>query len=155
MSTRIIDNQNRLLHEELTQSISENSRVKICVNYFSYNALFTLIESFANCQSIEILINSNSFEAEKSQFVYDIAENETNSQLQSHYRLNLVAEFAKTKLQLRKGNTGGNSFVVIDGKVFQLSPNNLNEPTLGYIKDGKPYMITMLEDNPHYSPHFN
>lgn len=143
----IINNQDTLLHEEIAKLITHTTRVKMCVNYFSYNALYTLIESFSECQSIEILINSDSFESNIRQFIYDVAENETNSQLQAYYRLNLVTEFAKTKLQLRKGRTGGNSFIVIDDKAFQLSPHNLNEPALGHIKDAQFYMITMFDDS--------
>ena len=142
----IVNNQDTLLHEEMGRYITAASTVKMCVNYFSYNALYTLIESFGVCHSIEVLINSDSFEENKCRFIYDTAENETNSQLQSHYRLNHVTEFAKTSLSLRKGRTGGNSFIVIDGKTFQLSPHNLNEPTLGYIKDAQFYMITQFKD---------
>ena len=54
----IVDNQETLLHEEIVRSISVNSMVKICINYFSYNALYNLIDSFGACQSIEITATS-------------------------------------------------------------------------------------------------
>ena len=142
----IVNNQDTLLYEEMERYITATSKVKMCVNYFSYNALYTLIESFGACHSIEVLINSDRFEENKKQFIYDAAENETNSQLQSHYRINQVMEFAKTKLSLRKGRTGGYSFIVIDGKTIHLSHHNFNEPALGHIKDAQLYMITMYDD---------
>ena len=110
----IINNQDTLLHEEIVGSITVKSKVKMCINYFSYNALYNLIDSFGACQSIEVLINNDSFESKKPLFVYDVSENETNMELQSHHRIGKVLEFAKTKLTLRKGRTGGNSFIVID-----------------------------------------
>lgn len=45
----IVNNQDTILHEEMERCITATSKVKMCVNYFSYNALYTLIESFGAC----------------------------------------------------------------------------------------------------------
>lgn len=143
----IINNQDKLFIEEITQKLQFNSVVKICSNSFSFNAIYDLIEFLKDCKSVEILIQKDDFETKKSQFIKDVLENETNNKLQSYYRLKQVIEFIEEFVVLRQGITGGSSFMVIDDKAFQFAPNKFNEPTLGVIKDGKPYMIFEIDDS--------
>jgi len=143
----VINNQDILFYNELIQIIKPNSTVKICVNNFSFNAIFDLLEPFQNCKSIELLIQITDFDLQKASFVKDLSENETNAKLQTYYRLRQVLDFIEKSVSVKKGITGGNSFIIIDSQSFQFAPNNFNETTLGLIKDGKPYMIFGLEDS--------
>ena len=143
----MINNQDVIFFNELINNIKPNSTVKICVNNFSFNAVFDLLEPFQNCKSIEILIQKTDFDLQKSSFVKDLSENETNAKLQTYYRLRQVLDFVEKFVFVKKGITGGNSFIIVDDKSFQFAPNNFNETTLGLIKDGKPYMIFGLEDS--------
>ncbi|EPH12280.1 hypothetical protein HMPREF9713_01121 [Myroides odoratimimus CCUG 12700] len=142
----LINNQDKILMSELERLINSNSVVNICVNTFSFNAIYDLLEAFKRCEILNILINQENINHKKELFIQEISENETNSKLQSHYRLNKIVE-ESSKFSFRKGTTGGNSFIIVDDKVFQISPNSLNEPTLGIIKDGKPYMILEIDDS--------
>ncbi|MCO7722406.1 DEAD/DEAH box helicase [Myroides odoratimimus] len=141
----LINNQDKILISELEYSINTNSIVSICVNSFSFNALYDLLEILKQCKVVNILINQEAF-ANKKLFIHDISENETNSKLQGFYRLNKIVQEA-LNFNVKKGATGGLSFVIVDDKVFQISPNNLTEPTLGIIKDGRPYMILEIDDS--------
>ncbi|SEM18311.1 Superfamily II DNA or RNA helicase, SNF2 family [Chryseobacterium taichungense] len=143
----MINNQDILFYNELIQIIKPNSTVKICVNNFSFNAIFDLLEPFQNCKSIELLIQKTDFDLQKASFVKDLSENETNAKLQTYYRLRQVLDFIEKSVSVKKGITGGNSFMTVDDRSFQFAPNNFNETTLGLIKDGKPYMIFGLDDS--------
>lgn len=141
----IINNQDKILFEEIEKSIKSNSHVFLCLNHFTFNALYDLSHKLKECSAVKILIQSEIDELAYG-FVNDPSENNTNSQLQTYYRLSKVEELVRDSIEIRFGRTGGNSFVLIDEKVFQFAPHNFNEPTLGLIKDGKPYMIIEIED---------
>ena len=148
----LINNQDKILMTELDQAIDVNSEVSVCVNNFSFNAIYDLLDAFKRCKVVNILINQEDIINKKQQFIRDITENETSNKLQSYYRLNKVVE-ESTQFNFRKGTTGGLSFIIVDNKVYQIAPNQLNEPTLGIIKDGKPYMIIEVDDS--QKPLFN
>ncbi|SHJ88895.1 DEAD/DEAH box helicase [Epilithonimonas mollis] len=142
----IINNQDKIFLNELIQNIDSNSRIKLCVNNFTYNSIFDLLEKLREVESIQIIIQQTDLDFQKPFFVNDVTENETNSKLQTYYRLQQVLNFVDDSVSIRKGITGGNSFIIIDDKAFQFAPNNFNETTLGIIKDGKPYMIFEIDD---------
>lgn len=144
----IINNQSQLLYSVLTERILSGSVVKLCVNHFSFNAIFDLIEAFDKCSVLDIIVQKQDANKIKSVFVNDLSENETHSNLQSYYRLKQTVNFFEEKnVNIRKGITGGNSFIIIDDQGFQFAPNNFDEPTLGIIKDGKPYLIFEIDDS--------
>lgn len=142
----LINNQDKILISELDRAINTNSVVSICVNSFSFNALYDLLDVLKECEVVNILINQDDFNSKRNLFVYDLSENETNNILQSYYRLNKIIQETPS-FNFKRGATGGLSFIIVDDKVFQISPNNLTEPTLGIIKDGKPYMIIEIDDS--------
>ena len=53
--------------------------------------------------------------------------------------------FIQSDIEIHAGVTGGNSFLIIDDKVFQFAPHDFDEPTLGVLKDGKVYIILEVE----------
>jgi len=142
----LINNQDKILIAELEQAIDSNSVVSICTNFFTFNALFDLLESFKDCKTVNILINKVEIEKNSQHFISDVTETETNNKLQSYYRLKKVIE-KSDNINYKKGITGGISFIIVNDKVYQISPNNLTEPTLGILKDGKPYMIIEVDDS--------
>jgi len=144
----IINNQTNLFIEEITENISATSDVKICTNYFTFNAIFDFFKKIEVEKPIKILIENEHFNSKKSLFVNDIAENETDSQLQSLYRLRQsIQYFSQKNIHIHTGNTGGNSYIIIDDNAFQFAPHSFTETTLGIIKDAKPYMILELKDS--------
>src|SRR5690606_17823632 len=113
------------------------------------NALFDLLECFHRPRSVKVLVNRSHVGVHQQDFVNSYAENETNAKLQSQHRLKKVIGLLQDKMEIRQGDTGGMSFMVIDDTTYQFAPNNLTEPTLGVIKDGKPYMIFKVDDGAH------
>lgn len=141
----VINNQDVLFRDKIAEAVKDQSTVRICTDYFSFNGLFDLTGIFQKCKWVEILINDQIHPATNSHlFVHDPKENETHLRLETFYRLNQVEAFIRSNIKVRKGKTGGNSFMIIDQVVFQFAPHSLNETTLGVIKDGNPYMITMV-----------
>lgn len=138
----IINNQEILLIDKLKEKINFDSEIFIAINYFTVNALFDLLNQLTDCSSVQLLINEYSFEKSKESFIDDDEENETHFKLTSYYRLNQVVKFLELdKVKIKTGITGGNNFIIIDDYLYSLSPNNLNQATLGKINDGKIYMI--------------
>ncbi|WP_291067834.1 MULTISPECIES: helicase-related protein [unclassified Empedobacter] len=142
----IINNQTTLFIDEINKIISSNSNIKICTNYFTFNAVFEIINKISEFKSIEILVQDANFNNQKELFIHDISENETNSKLQTYYRLNKTTQQLNHNVEIRSGQTGGNSFIIIDDTVYNFAPHNFTEPTLGLIKDAKPYIIIEIAD---------
>ena len=142
----IINNQDSLLVDELNNRIQEGSEVCICVNFFTFNALFDLAESIRRAASVKVLVNRPHLESQQKDFVNFFPENGTNSKLTSRYRMQQAVRLLRDRLEVRKGDTGGMSFVIVDNVTYQIAPNSLAEPTLGIIKDGRPYMIFKMDD---------
>ncbi len=146
--TMIINNKSHLFVDEIKNAIHAGSTVKLSVNHFTFNAFFQLLPCLSTSNKIEILLNQSSFTQNTALFVCDEKEVETDFKLHSYYRLNQVLDALKQEnIQIKQGNTGGNSFLIIENKVFQFSPHSFTEPTLGLIKDGQPYMITQMGGN--------
>lgn len=143
----IINNQTTTLIDEILANTTTSSVVKICTNNYTFNALYDLLKIFKECANVDIIINKDDFDrlSNRESYVRDLSENSTNNKLQTYYRINtIIAE--SDQFNIRKG-VAGNSFIIIDDKLYQFAPNPLNEPTLGIIKDGKPYMIFEMDDS--------
>ena len=145
----IINNQDNLLIEEIKESIGKGAEVFICTNFFTFNALFALIERFSDAKQVNILVNSFHLQENQRDFVNLFAENQTNTKLQSRYRLQQAVQLLQDKLEVRQGNTGGMSFIIVDEVTYQIAPHSLTEPALGIIKDAQPYMMLKVDDENH------
>jgi len=147
MNPVFINNQNITLFSELKNTLQPGSRVHICVNYFTFNAIFSLLPFLEKTASVQILLQDHYPGQMKRKFVNDISENETHWKLESYYRFKKVLHFLREDhIRIRNGNTGGNNFITIDQHVYQLTPHNLNEPTLGIVKDGSIYQMIGYQD---------
>lgn len=143
----LINNQDNLLIEEVSAAIQEGVEVLICTNFFTFNALYDLIEHFKAAKAVKILINQSHLEEHQIDFVRFLSERETNNRLQSFYRLRKVIDLLGESVAVHQAATGGASFMVIDDQTYQIAPHSLTETTLGLIKDGKPYMIFKSDDS--------
>lgn len=152
----IINNQDKTFIEEIEKSIDDTSSIRICVNSFTFNALYDLIEPLQKSKSVEILIKLDEISKNKQHFLRDISENITNNKLQTYYRIQKLIELFEDKVAIRQGISTESSLLITDDKTFQFSPYLLNETTLGVVKDAKPYLILELNnDNASFNALFN
>jgi hypothetical protein len=134
---KIINNQDKLLINEISSRLSDNSEVFVAASYFSVLALHELIGLISKAKSIQILIDNNWAETDV-RFAYDETEARAYFDLQAATKAEQVAELIKAKCQIRYGKVGGQKFILVknnsDSICYSIVPNDLNLVTLGKIK---------------------
>lgn len=141
----IINNQEVTLISKLKACITPNSEIAISTDYYTFNAVFLLVDELRQANSLKIIIDNKDF-YEDLRFVYDSSELTSSLLLTSTYRLNKAFELLKDKADIRLSTTNGLKTIIVDNQVFLLTPCSLTEPTLGSIKDLKGYSIITLKD---------
>ncbi len=61
----LINNQDHLLINEISTRIEETTEVLICTTFFTFNALYDLIEYFNKAKTVKILIDQSYWESNK------------------------------------------------------------------------------------------
>ena len=142
---QIINNQETLLVTVLKECITQDSNISIATDYYTFNSLFLLLDELALVESLRIVIDNSEF-ADDIRFVYDTNEISSALLLTSIYKLNSISEVLKDKAEIKLAKTTGLKSIIVDDKVFLLTPHSLTEPTMGTIKDSQGYSIIQIED---------
>ena len=156
---KIINNQDVLLIDELKISIKKDTTLYIATNYFSISALFELLESIENLDSIKILIDNQDVDKD-IRFCYDEKELKAYHDLTQRFKADKVFQLLKDKVEIREGNVGGQKFILTNSEeitnYFMLVPHDLNLISLGVMNTENPIFLNSFEDsNNQYLNIFN
>ena len=146
---KIINNQDVLLIDELKTSIKKDTLLYIATNYFSISALFELLESIENLDSIKILIDN--LDVDKDiRFCYDEKELKAYHELTKRFKAEKVFQLLKDKVEIREGSVGGQKFILTNSdditNYFMLVPHDLNLISLGVMNTENPIFLNSFED---------
>jgi len=146
---KIINNQDTTLFSELKSKINENTELFICASYLTIPALFNLRELLQTAKKIDVIIDNTSLERD-IRFAYDSKEAEQYLQLTAKYNAETVRQLLWQKANFRKGNVGGQKFIIVknheSSTAFQILPYDLNLVALGLLKTGENLFMPMFED---------
>lgn len=147
---KIINNQDKLLIEELNSNLSSDSEIFIAVSYASVLSLYELLEKFSQAKSIQILIDNKDAEND-IRFTYDEAESKAYFDLKAKYKALETSDLLKTNCQIREGKVGGQKFILIKNKsnsiCYSIVPNDLNLVTLGKITSNQTIYLNEFHDD--------
>lgn len=147
---RIITNQGDLLIDELKQTISESSEVRISCGFFTVFAFFELIESFKKAKSVQFILNYSAKYDEDFSFIQSVAEKQLNFDLDRRYKAAQVLELIDSKVEFRQGNLGNQNVILVsnNGKTdaFLFTPMHLDSIALGTVPSNDSIFINRFED---------
>jgi hypothetical protein len=151
---KIINNQDRLLFDELSSKVTSDSEVFIALSYASVLSFYALLDKLSMAKSIQILIDNNRSESDL-RFAYDDAESKAYFDLKAKHKAEKVSELLSANCKIREGKVGGQKFILIKNKdtnlCFSIVPNDLNLVTLGLIKSNNAiYVNEFVDDENQY-----
>jgi superfamily II DNA or RNA helicase len=145
---KLINNQETRLIDELRPILTHNTEIFISASYISINAFFELSNELNKVHSIKILIDNDA--VENTLFNYDPQEWTEYYDLKAKYKAETALAIIKNKCEIRKGNVGGQKFILIknedQSQCFSIVPQNLNSQCLGLIQSQNPIIISSFED---------
>lgn len=146
---KIINNQDKLLIEELNSNLSSDSEIFIAVSYISVLSLYELLEKFSQAKSIHVLIDNKDAEND-IRFTYNEAESKAYFDLKAKYKALETSDLLKSNCQIREGKVGGQKFILIKNTTnsicYSIVPNDLNLVTLGKITSTQTIYLNEFKD---------
>ena len=134
---KVINNQDKLLFDEISQAISSDSEVYMALGYVTIPAFFELLDKLKKAKVVQVLLDNTWLDSD-IRFAYDEAESKAYLDLKAHVKAEKVYEFINEQCQFRAGKVGGQKFILVknknQGTCFSIVPNDLNLITLGLIK---------------------
>ena len=147
---RIINNQNILLLDEVNNAITTTSKVHLSCNHFTALALFEIIPSLSNTNSIEFLLSMDFNQQDDFRLIHSANESKLELSLDRKHKLNQVIELVEKKIQIRQGGIGNQNILIIEdnGKstCFTLTPLDFDSLCIGVVPSKTPIFITCFED---------
>lgn len=167
----IIDNINRLLGDDLKNSVASGARLRVAASTFSIFAFEALKEELTDLDSLEFIFTSPTFVAneatdrarkERREFFIPQARRESSlygSEFEIRLRNKLnqraiareCAEWIKSKVTFKSNKTGGHmqQFAVVDDTTAYMPLHGFTSADLGYEKgDAVSYLVNKLDDTP-------
>lgn len=155
----IINNQDKLLKNELCLHIDTDCEILISTSYFTMNALYEFKEIFENAKSVKFLIDNESLGTDL-RFIYDKTESTKLLELKNGYKSSVVLNLINKPIEFRNGKLGQQNLLIVKKKdnlnrAFLFTPHNFNLQTLGLINSQEVYFIQSLDDiNDQYTQAF-
>ncbi|MGK7221668.1 helicase-related protein [Kocuria flava] len=167
----IIDNINRLLGDDLKDSVASGARLRVAASTFSIFAFEALKEELTDLDSLEFIFTSPTLVAneatdrarkERREFFIPQARRESSlygSEFEIRLRNKLnqraiareCAEWIKSKVTFKSNKTGGHmqQFAVVDDTTAYMPLHGFTSADLGYEKgDAVSYLVNKLDDTP-------
>lgn len=147
---KIINNQDALLIDEVTNLINQNSSIYLSCNYFTSFALFELVDILKKSNKVEVLLDFQAQDEDDFRFIQNDQEKQRNLELDRKYKLNQVVDLIHEKIELRKGSLGNQNVLIVENEgistCFILTPMNLDLVSLGKLPSKVPIFINSFED---------
>lgn len=146
---KVINNQDKLLFDEVSSSLDSSSEIFIAASYVSIPALYELLSKFNKAKSVQVLLDNTWLETD-IRFAYDESESKAYYDLKASFKAAQVSAFLKTKCHIRSGKVGGQKFILVKnskaGTCYSIVPNDLNLITLGLLKSENVIYLNEFED---------